>query len=173
MEKNPAWNAFKRLFCILSQNMLKNSPCNDFLSPEKWKMWYGPVVTFCWCIQVSFFFQNCFHYCSLRPGETAPIDIDCPHRYCTPSLSDLTFSKWLIYTIHVVITRNHALLVLLCDAVARGLYQHLAVPDNMEQAYPQEKGKVKSEKAIVSQAAVLDPEALLKVQKAFEVCQCV
>ncbi|XP_051937204.1 cilia- and flagella-associated protein 46 [Hippocampus zosterae] len=67
-------------------------------------------------------------------------------------------------------TGNHALLVLLCDAVARGLYQHLAVPDNMEQAYPQEKGKVKSEKAIVSQAAVLDPDALLKVQKAFELC---
>uniref|UniRef100_A0A3Q2XJ12 Uncharacterized protein n=1 Tax=Hippocampus comes TaxID=109280 RepID=A0A3Q2XJ12_HIPCM len=67
-------------------------------------------------------------------------------------------------------TENHALLVLLCDAVARGLYQHLAVPDNMEQAYPQEKGKVKSEKAIVSQAAVLDPDALLKVQKAFELC---
>ncbi|XP_077350768.1 cilia- and flagella-associated protein 46 isoform X2 [Festucalex cinctus] len=67
-------------------------------------------------------------------------------------------------------TGNHALLVLLCDAVARGLYQHLALPDNMEQAYPQDKGKGKSEKANNSQAAVLDPDDLLKVQKAFELC---
>ncbi|XP_061546899.1 cilia- and flagella-associated protein 46 isoform X4 [Phycodurus eques] len=67
-------------------------------------------------------------------------------------------------------TGNHALLVLLCDAVARGLYQHLAVPDNMEQAYQQDKGKVKSEKVNGGQAAVLEPDALLKVQKAFELC---
>ncbi|XP_061693623.1 cilia- and flagella-associated protein 46 isoform X2 [Syngnathoides biaculeatus] len=67
-------------------------------------------------------------------------------------------------------TGNHALLVLLCDAVARGLYQHLAVPDNMEQNSPQDKGKVKSDKGNGGQATVLEPDALLKVQKAFELC---
>ncbi|XP_077469731.1 cilia- and flagella-associated protein 46 [Stigmatopora argus] len=68
-------------------------------------------------------------------------------------------------------TGNHALLVLLCDAVARGLYLHLAVPDKMEQAYPQDKGKVKFDKQITSvSTTVLEPDDLIKVQKAFELC---
>ncbi|XP_057703978.1 cilia- and flagella-associated protein 46 isoform X1 [Corythoichthys intestinalis] len=67
-------------------------------------------------------------------------------------------------------TGNHALLVLLCDAVARGLYQHLAVLDNMEQACPQEKGKVKSDKMSSAPSTVLEPDNLIKVQKAFELC---
>nr|XP_057920264.1 cilia- and flagella-associated protein 46 isoform X2 [Doryrhamphus excisus] len=60
---------------------------------------------------------------------------------------------------------HRALLVLLCDVVARGLIQHLPVPDNVEQS-PQDKGKFKTS----LQAGVLDADSLESVQKARELC---
>ncbi|XP_061818672.1 cilia- and flagella-associated protein 46 isoform X2 [Nerophis lumbriciformis] len=65
---------------------------------------------------------------------------------------------------------NRALLVLLCDVVARGLIQHLELPDNVEQAPPQDKGKTKSEKVTAVQAGMLDPDIFQKVHKARELC---
>ncbi|KAM9810017.1 cilia- and flagella-associated protein 46 isoform 2-T2 [Syngnathus typhle] len=69
-----------------------------------------------------------------------------------------TFQKLVEMFQKTQCTGNHALVVLLCDAVARGLYEELALPVNM--------GKVQSEKT----NDVLDPDALLKVHKAFELC---
>ncbi|XP_054655409.1 cilia- and flagella-associated protein 46 [Dunckerocampus dactyliophorus] len=62
---------------------------------------------------------------------------------------------------------NRALLVLLCDVVARGLIQHLLVADNVEQAPQQDKGKFKMTSL---QAGVLDTDNLHNVQKARELC---
>ncbi|XP_061914763.1 cilia- and flagella-associated protein 46 isoform X8 [Entelurus aequoreus] len=67
-------------------------------------------------------------------------------------------------------TGNRALLVLLCDVVARGLIQHLELPDNVEQAPPQDKGKTKSEKVSAVQAGMFDPDILQKIHKARELC---
>ncbi len=76
----------------------------------------------------------------------------------------------------VVFLRNRVLLVLLYNAVARGLIQPLCGPDSNESALPGEKDKKRSEKMEKSASvhgSFLDPAALQDVHKALEVCQCV
>lgn len=69
--------------------------------------------------------------------------------------------------------RNCALVVLLCDAVARGLIWHLCGADNIEPAPLGDKGKNRAEKGMEKAASVhgvfLDPTALQDVYKALEV----
>ncbi|XP_034078590.1 LOW QUALITY PROTEIN: cilia- and flagella-associated protein 46 [Gymnodraco acuticeps] len=71
-------------------------------------------------------------------------------------------------------TRNGALFVLLCDAVARGLIQPLCGPDSIEPAPPADRSKNRPEKgmekAVSGQGVFLDPVALQDVRKALELC---
>ena len=57
--RNPDWNTLKRLFfqhdCM---NLQKKNSFHDF--PQKWKVWYGPIVDFYWSIRVCFFFLFVF-----------------------------------------------------------------------------------------------------------------
>lgn len=70
--------------------------------------------------------------------------------------------------------RNRTLLVLLCDAVARGLIQPQCGPDGIERAPPAEKARSRQgrggEKAAGVHGGFLDPAALQDVRKASEVC---
>ncbi|XP_071337384.1 cilia- and flagella-associated protein 46 isoform X2 [Trachinotus anak] len=71
-------------------------------------------------------------------------------------------------------TGNRALVVLLCDAVARGLIQPLCGPDIVKEAPRVDKGKSRAEKgtekAATDHGVFLDPAALQDVQKALELC---
>ncbi|XP_047458245.1 cilia- and flagella-associated protein 46 isoform X2 [Mugil cephalus] len=67
-----------------------------------------------------------------------------------------------------------SLLVLLCDAVARGLIQPLSGPDSVEPAPQGDKEKKRAEKGMEKASSVhgvfLDPAALQDVRKALELC---
>ncbi|XP_059214821.1 cilia- and flagella-associated protein 46 [Centropristis striata] len=69
---------------------------------------------------------------------------------------------------------SRALLVLLCDAVARGLIQPLCGPDSAESAPQGDKSRSRAEKGTEKAASVhgasLDPDALQDVRKASELC---
>ncbi|XP_077960776.1 cilia- and flagella-associated protein 46 isoform X4 [Gasterosteus aculeatus] len=71
-------------------------------------------------------------------------------------------------------TGNRTLLVLLCDAVARGLIQPQCGPDGIERAPPAEKARSRQgrggEKAAGVHGGFLDPAALQDVRKASELC---
>ncbi|KAL6101538.1 cfap46 [Pungitius sinensis] len=71
-------------------------------------------------------------------------------------------------------TGNRTLLVLLCDAVARGLIQPLCGPDGIERAPPAEKARSRQgrggEKAAGAYGGFLDHVALQDVRKASELC---
>ncbi|XP_029305800.1 cilia- and flagella-associated protein 46 isoform X3 [Cottoperca gobio] len=71
-------------------------------------------------------------------------------------------------------TGNPALLVMLCDAAARGLIQPMCGPDSVEPAPLGDKGKNRPEKGIEKDASVhglfLQPAALQDVLKASELC---
>ncbi|XP_069395061.1 cilia- and flagella-associated protein 46 isoform X1 [Paralichthys olivaceus] len=69
---------------------------------------------------------------------------------------------------------NRSLVVLLCNAVARGLIQPLCGPDSVVPTLPGDKGKNKAEKGMEKAASVpgvlSDPAALQDVHKALELC---
>ncbi|KAG7229993.1 hypothetical protein INR49_009713 [Caranx melampygus] len=70
-------------------------------------------------------------------------------------------------------TGNRALVVLLCDAVARGLIQPLCETDSGKKTVQEDKGKGRAEKGIEKAATAtvfLDPVAQQDVHKALELC---
>ncbi|KAM7408201.1 hypothetical protein PAMA_002070 [Pampus argenteus] len=85
-----------------------------------------------------------------------------------------TFQKLVEMPRETEYTGNRPLFVLLCDAVARGLIQHLCGPDSGEPALTGDMGKKRAEKGMEKAASVqgvfLDPAALHDVRKALELC---
>lgn len=81
-------------------------------------------------------------------------------------------SLWNI--LYVVMSRNRALVVLLCDALARGLIQPLCGEHSIEQGPPGDKAKTRPEKGIEKatnvHGVILEPAAWQDVYKALEVC---
>ncbi|XP_056252103.1 cilia- and flagella-associated protein 46 [Seriola aureovittata] len=70
-------------------------------------------------------------------------------------------------------TGNRALVVLLCDAVARGLIQPLCGPESVEEALQGDKSKSRAEKGMEKAATAtvfLDPAAQQDVRMALELC---
>ncbi|GAA6225204.1 cilia- and flagella-associated protein 46 [Lates japonicus] len=70
-------------------------------------------------------------------------------------------------------TGNRALVVLLCDAVARGLILPLCGLDSVEPTQPADKGRNRAEKGMEKPSTVnfLDPSAQQDVRKALELCE--
>uniref|UniRef100_A0A665UGC6 Cilia and flagella associated protein 46 n=1 Tax=Echeneis naucrates TaxID=173247 RepID=A0A665UGC6_ECHNA len=75
-----------------------------------------------------------------------------------------------------VVEMNHALVVLLCDAVARGLIQPLGGADSVEEILHGNEAKNRAEKGVnkatKNHGIVLDTSTLQDVQKGLEVCLC-
>ncbi|XP_026212735.1 cilia- and flagella-associated protein 46 isoform X2 [Anabas testudineus] len=85
-----------------------------------------------------------------------------------------TFQSLVEMLQKIEFTRDRALVVLLCDAVARGLIQPVCGADNIEPAPPRDKGKNRAEKGTEKTANIhggyLDSAALQDVCKALELC---
>ncbi|KAK2823968.1 hypothetical protein Q5P01_021143 [Channa striata] len=85
-----------------------------------------------------------------------------------------TFQSLLEILRKTEFTQNRALVVLLCDAVARGLIQPLSGADIIEPAPPVDKGKSKAEKKVPMSASahgvLSNPAVLQDVSKALELC---
>uniref|UniRef100_A0A3B4VED7 Cilia and flagella associated protein 46 n=1 Tax=Seriola dumerili TaxID=41447 RepID=A0A3B4VED7_SERDU len=64
--------------------------------------------------------------------------------------------KSFLRVLYIVFLRNRALVVLLCDAVARGLIQPLCGPESVEEALQGDKSKSRAEKGMEKAATLCD-----------------